>query len=396
MTHISHKALFKQVNAQTSPLPINLEIIKAKDIYLYDIDGKQYMDLISGIAVSNIGHCNNNVIKAIEHQINQYMHLMVYGEYVLAPQVQLAKALVDILPEKLDNVYFVNSGSEAVETAVKLAKRYTGRPKIAAFKNAYHGSSMGALSLMGNEYFKQAFRPLIPGIIHLNFNNTEDLKQITDDIAAVIIEPVQGEAGVISANNDFLQALHKKCIETGALLIFDEIQTGFGRTGKMFCFEHNKIIPDILLMAKGMGGGMPIGAIVAGKEIMHSFTNNPVLGHITTFGGHPVCCAAALANLNFIIEQNLIATVDEKANLFKKLLQHPKIKQFRNKGLMIALEFEDAKTNLKCIGKCIHAGVITDWFLFNDKSMRIAPPLIITPDEIEKACKVILQAINES
>lgn len=396
MTHISHKALFKQVNAQTSPLPMNLEIVKAKDIYLYDVDGKSYMDLISGIAVSNIGHCNANVIKAIEYQIHQYMHLMVYGEYVIAPQVQLAKALVDILPEKLDNVYFVNSGSEAVEGAVKLAKRHTKRPKIVAFKNAYHGSSMGALSLMGNEYFKQAFRPLIPGTVHLEFNNYNQLDQITSDFAAVIIEPVQGEAGVIPANPDFIQALHKKCRETGALLIFDEIQTGFGRTGKMFCFEHYNLVPDILLMAKGMGGGMPIGAVVASKEIMHSFTSNPVLGHITTFGGHPVCCAAALANLNFILEQQLVNSVDEKASLFKKLLQHGKIKQFRNKGLMMALEFEDAKTNFKNIENCIKAGAITDWFLFNDKSMRIAPPLIITPEEIKKACDIILQAIDEN
>lgn len=389
---ISQRQLFLNHLAQTSDSPLLLEIEKAEGVYLYSSQGKKYIDLISGIGVSNVGHRHPKVIAAIEEQIQKYLHLMVYGEYVQTPQVALAKKLIDVLPNNLESVYFVNSGSEAVEGALKLAKRYTGRQEIISCYNAYHGSSQGALSVGGNEYFKQAYRPLLPAIRHIHYGSYSDLEKITSKTACVIIETIQGEAGVQVACSNYFQALRERCSQCNTLLILDEIQAGFGRTGKLFAFEHFGIVPDILVLAKGMGGGMPIGAFIASKEIMQSLSNNPILGHITTFGGHPVSCAAALANLDIILSENL--EVEKKADLFRKLLQHPKILSIRHKGLMMAAEFESFAVLKPIIDRAIELGVITDWFLFCDNAMRIAPPLTISFEEIKRACKIILEAIE--
>ncbi len=391
---LTNRQLFQQFLAQTSSSPLALEIVKAEGIYLFDNDGKEYIDLISGISVSNIGHRHPKVIKAITEQLDKYMHLMVYGEYIQSPQVLLAKKLVENLPEPLNNVYIVNSGSEAIEGAMKLAKRYTHRTEIIAFKNAYHGSTHGALSVMGNEEFKISFRPLLPNVTFIEYNNISDLIGITNKTACVVVETIQGEAGVVVPKKEFLVALRNKCTETGTLLILDEIQTGFGRTGSLFAFEQYDIIPDIITIAKGMGGGMPIGAFVASKEIMKSLTDNPVLGHITTFGGHPVCCAAALATVEVILEENLATEALNKEKHFRANLQHPKIRNIRGKGLLLAIEWDESINNKELINRCIEKGIITDWFLFADKLMRIAPPLTISPAEIEKACKTILDCIN--
>jgi acetylornithine/succinyldiaminopimelate/putrescine aminotransferase len=391
---LTQRQLFFNHLAQTSETPLALEIEKAEGIYLTDISGKRYMDLISGISVSNVGHRHPKVLAAIHHQLEKYMHLMVYGEFIQSPQVQLAKLLSDHLPENLSSSYFVNSGSEAIEGAMKLAKRFTGRTEIISFKNAYHGSTHGSLSIMGNEEFKNAFRPLLPDIRHIEYNKISDLKQITTDTACVIIETIQGEAGAIVPQNDFLKLLKKRCNEVGALLVADEIQCGFGRTGKLFAFEHYDFIPDILCLAKGMGGGMPIGAFISSKEIMHSLTNNPHLGHITTFGGHPVSCAASAATLTVLLEEKLIEQVENKEKLFRSLLKHPRIKSINGKGLLLAVEFESYELNKRIIDKCIEKGVITDWFLFNSHSMRIAPPLTITEEEITNACEIILVCIG--
>src|ERR1700757_285162 len=391
--HLAQKQLFLQHVAQTSPAPLALEIISAKGIYLNDVNGKQYIDLISGISVSNIGHCHPEVVEAVKKQAETFMHLMVYGEYVHSPQVALAKALADLLPATLNAVYFVNSGAEATEGALKLAKRFTGRSEIISFKNAYHGSTHGALSVMGSEDFKTSFRPLLPDVKTIEFNNESDLQHITHKTACVIIEPVQGEAGIIAAKQSFLKKLRERCTETETLLIFDEIQTGFGRTGSLFAFEQYQVTPDILLLAKGMGGGMPIGAFISSKQIMDSLTNNPVLGHITTFGGHPVCCAASLANLNVIVKNKLYLRAKEIEIIIKQKLKHPKIKEVRVQGAIAAIDFNDEALNMQIISKCIEAGVITDWFLFNTQSMRIAPPLIISDEELIKACDIILACI---
>jgi len=356
---------------------------------MYGTDQKKYIDLISGIGVSNIGHCHPRVIKAIQEQSEKYMHLMVYGEFIQSPQTELAKRLVQTLPEPLESVYFVNSGTEATEGALKLAKRYTGRKEIISCYNSYHGSSHGALSVMGNEFFKQAFRPLLPGIKHIEYNLTEDLDQITDRTACVIIETIQGEAGVRIADKEYMEALRSKCSATGTLLILDEIQCGFGRTGTFWAFEKYGIKPDILLTAKGMGGGMPIGAFISSREIMNSFTNNPVLGHLTTFGGHPVNCAASIACMDVIADEQLVKEVSKKEAILKTHLKHPGIKEIRSKGLMMAVEFESYSTLKKIIDKAIQKGIVTDWFLFCDNSMRIAPPLIITEDQIIEACEII-------
>lgn len=391
---LSQRQLFLNHLAQTSPAPIGLEIERAEGVYLFDVEGKKYIDLISGISVSNVGHCHSKVIAAISQQSTKYMHLMVYGEYIQSPQVELAKKLSENLPSNLNSCYFTNSGSEAIEGALKLAKRYTKRTKIISCKNAYHGSTQGALSIMGNEYFKQSFRPLLPEIYHIEFNNFNDLNLITEQTACVVIETIQGEAGVIVPQNDYLKAVAAQCKKTGTLLILDEIQCGFGRTGKLFAFEHFNVVPDILCLAKGMGGGMPIGTFISSKKIMECLTNNPVLGHITTFGGNAVCCAASLATLNIILDEKLVDEVEEKETLFKKLLQHPKIKEIRGKGLLLAVQLQNAEQNFASIEKCIKNEVITDWFLFNDSSMRIAPPLTISKQEIEMACDVILKALE--
>lgn len=392
---LTQRQLFLNYNAQTSDSPLLLEFVKAKGCILTDINGKEYLDLIAGIGVSNVGHCHPNVVTAVQKQAENYMHLMVYGEYVQSPQVNFASNLASVLPSNLNCTYFVNSGAEAVEGAMKLAKRFTGRTEIIACNNSYHGSTQGALSLMGCEDFKQAYRPLLADIKFINFNQTPDLKYITNKTAAVFIETMQGEAGIRIPEQEYLTALRNKCNETGTLLVFDEIQCGFGRTGKMFGFEHYNITPDILLLAKGIGGGMPIGAFISSKEIMSVFTNNPILGHITTFGGHPVSCAAGLATLQTIVNEKLVDNVEHKGNLFRKHLKHPAIKDFRGKGLFMAIEFESFEINKAIIDACIEDGIITDWFLHCSKSMRLAPPLIISEEEIEKACQIILKNINK-
>ena len=392
---MNNRQLFLQHLAQTTDFPLLIEIEKAEGVYMYGPDGEKYLDLISGIGVSNIGHRHPRVLSAIQYQMDKYLHLMVYGEYVQSPQSLLAKALTDTLPEKLDNVYLVNSGSEAVEGALKLAKRYTGKPKLVSCVNAYHGSSHGALSVGGNELFKRAYRPLLPGITNIPYDDFSGLEAIDDETAAVLVETVQGEAGIRVGSREWFQALRKKCDETGTLLILDEIQCGFGRTGKFWAFEHYDIVPDMIVCAKGMGGGMPIGAFIANKEVMGAFKNNPILGHITTFGGHPVSAAASLATIQVLKEEALIGQVEEKADLFRTLLVHPEIKSIRNKGLMMAVEFGSFEILKPVIDRAIELGVITDWFLFCDNSMRIAPPLIISQEEIREACSIILQAIEE-
>lgn len=394
--NISHRQLFLNHIAQTSDAPLALEIVKAEHIYLYDQNGKSYIDLISGIAVSNLGHRNPKVVQAIKDQLDAYMHLMVYGEYIQGPQVRLAEALIhSTKSQTLNQVYFTNSGTEAVEGAMKLAKRFTGKTEIISCINAYHGATQGALSLAGDENFKNSFRPLIPGIKNIRHGCLADIQEITDKTAAVIIEIVAGEAGVRLAPEGYFQSLRTKCNETGTLLIFDEIQTGFGRTGTFWAFQSTDIEPDILLTAKGMGGGMPLGAFIASANIMQTLTHQPVLGHISTFGGHPVSCAASLATLEIIQESNLVEEANAKGNLFKQLIQHPTVKEVRGIGLMIAVEFDEFKTVKLIIDECINNGLITDWFLFCDNSLRIAPPLVITEDEIKIACNILLQAIDK-
>ena len=391
---LTQRQLFLQHNAQTTLQPLLLEFVKASGMYLYDPQGRKYMDLIAGIGVSNVGHCHPAVVKAVTEQAERYMHIMVYGEFVQSPQVNFAAALAGILPAGLDCTYFVNSGAEAVEGAMKLAKRYTNRSEIIACHHSYHGSTQGALSLMGNEDFKQAYRPLLPDIKFITYNAIADLDLITEQTAAVFIETVQGEAGIRIADKAYFKALRNKCNATGTLLVLDEIQCGFGRTGKMFGFEHYEIVPDILLLAKGIGGGMPIGAFISSREMMLSLAVHPILGHITTFGGHPVSCAAGLATLQIIVDERIVEGVDEKGDLFKQLLVHPKIKAVRGIGLMMAVEFDSFETNKKIIDACIEDGLITDWFLHCSNSMRIAPPLIITEEEIRYACEVILKNIQ--
>ncbi len=352
------------------------------------------MDLVSGFAVSNIGHRHARVVQAIKDQVDRYLHITVYGEYIQAPQIKFAEKICSVLPGKLNSVYFVNSGTEATEGAMKLAKCYTNRGEIIAFNNSYHGSTQGALSVMGNEYYKQKYRPLLPGIRFINFNQSKELELITEKTAAVIMETIQGEAGIRVPDIAYMQALRKRCDETGTLLILDEIQTGFGRTGKLFGFENFNIIPDILLLAKGMGGGMPIGAFISDKRIMDVLKDNPILGHITTFGGHPVSCAAGLATLKVILQENLINSVEEKENLFRKHLQNRHIKEIRGKGLMLSIQLDTFEHVENISKRCVENGVIIDWFLHCDTALRLAPPLIITDTEIIEACKVISEAID--
>lgn len=397
---ITHRELFLKNVAQTSDFPLSLEIERAEGVYMYGKEGKAYMDLISGIGVSNVGHRHPKVTKAIHNQVDKYLHLMVYGEYIQTPQLLLAEALVKILDKGcrkypvLDNVYFTNSGTEAVEGAMKLAKRYTGRQEIISCVNAYHGATQGALSLSGSENFKRNYRPLLPEIKQIRHGSFEDIQLITFKTAAIFIEIIGGESGVRVPDYQYFIELRKQCDLTGTLLIIDEIQTGFGRTGTFWAFEQFGFYPDVLLCAKGMGGGMPIGAFIANQKVMAVFKNNPILGHITTFGGHPVSAAASLATLKVIYEEKLLDDVKRKAQIFRDLLIHEKIKEVRNQGLMMAVEFENFDTLKPIIDRAIEKGVITDWFLFCDNSMRIAPPLIITDEEIRKACKVILSVIN--
>ena len=391
---LTDRQIFLQNIGQTSDNPLLLEIEMAKGIYLYDKTGKQYIDLCSGVSVSNLGHRNEKVIQAVKNQLDKYMHLMVYGEYIQAPQVKFAKLLTNNLPTQLSSVYFTNSGSEATEGALKLSKRFTGRSEIISMKNAYHGSTHGALSVLGDEYFKRAFRPLLPDIRFIEFNNVDNLQQITNRTACVILEPIQSEAGVILPTNNYLTKLRLRCTQTGTLLIFDEVQTGFGRTGNLFAFQKYNIIPDILTIAKSMGGGLPLGAFVSSKEIMDTLKSNPMLGHITTFGGHPVSCAAAHASLEILLSENIIPEVIEKGNIFRQNLTNSKIKSINGEGLLLAVELESKQQIIKFIDKAVEVGLLTDIFLFAQNKFRIGPPSIITKEEIIKTCKLINKAIE--
>jgi len=392
---MTNRQIFLNHIGQTSPDPLALEIIKASGSKLYDVNNKEYIDLIGGISVCNIGHANQKVIMAIKEQAENFMHVMVNGELVLSPQTAYAKLLTDHLPSNLNAVYFTASGTEATEGAMKLAKRFTGRTQIAAFKNSYHGSTQGSLSIIGDEYWRNAFRPLLPDILHLDYNNFESLDFITTQTACVIAETIQAEAGVIVPEKKWLQALRSKCTETGTLLVLDEIQCGFGRNGTLWAFEQFEIVPDVLLLGKALGGGMPLGAFVADKKTMDSLTNNPVLGHINTFGGHPVCCAAGKAAMQFLLDENLLKLVFQKEKLFLNHLHHAKIKSIRSRGLMLALEFESFDQNKKVINGLLKEGVFTDWFLFASGCLRIVPPLIITEEEILDACNSIIKVVSE-
>jgi len=390
---LDNRRLFLQHVAQTSPNPLALEIARAEGIYLYDPSGKEYIDLIGGISVCNTGHRHPRVVQAIRDQTDRYLHVLVYGELVQSPQVQYATLLAANLPATLNSVYFTNSGAEAVEGAMKLAKRVTGRVEIVAFRQSYHGSTQGALSLIGDEYWRNAYRPLLPGIYHEEYNSQQSLERITERTACVLLETVQAERGVYMPETEWLQALRERCTAVGALLILDEIQAGFGRTGTLWGFQRHGVVPDILLLGKALGGGMPMGAFIADKSIMWALTGDPVLGHITTFGGHPVCCAAGLAALQVLLEEDWIGQVAAKEALFKKRLVHPAIRAVRSCGLLIAVEFDNFEVNKRIIDACIEKGLLTDWYLFAPQCLRIAPPLIITEAEIEKACTIILECI---
>ncbi|MFT4876818.1 MAG: acetylornithine/N-succinyldiaminopimelate aminotransferase [Bacteroidia bacterium] len=370
------------------------EFVRGKGIYLYDKKDKPYLDLISGIAVNNIGHNNKQVVQAVKKQIDKYSHQMVYGEYVVGPQIKLAKRLSKLLPDNLQSFYFLNSGSEAVEGAMKLAKKHTGRGKIVAMRNAYHGSTSGALSMMSDEYYSGPFKPLLPNIHFAELNELATLDIIDEQTAAVFIEPIQSEKGYIPVTQIFLNALRTKCNETGTLLVFDEIQSGIGRTGKLYAFEHYNVVPDILLSAKALGGGMPIGVFISSKEIMDNLSDNPILGHITTFGGHPVSCAAGNAALKFLTKSSLMDEVAEKEALFRELLVHPKIKGISGKGLMLAVQLDSFEEVERTMKRCIERGVIIDWFLYNLECLRISPPLIITKKQIKEVCEVLKEALD--
>lgn len=393
---LTNRQLFLLHLGQTSLAPLMLEIVRAEGVYMYGPDGKKYIDLISGVSVSNTGHSHPRVVEAVKNQAGLYMHLMVYGEIIQSPQVKYAERLTGILPPVLNCCYFVNSGSEAVEGALKLAKRYTGKSRIISFKNSYHGSTHGALSIQGSELYRNAFRPLLPDTFQVFFNDEKSLDSIDNNTACVIIEPVQGEAGVIYPENDFLLKIRRQCNSTGALLIFDEIQTGFGRIGKMFAIDRFGVVPDILLLAKALGGGMPLGAFISSGEIMSALVSNPSLGHITTFGGHPVCCAAGLASLNVIIDEKLSESCNSKSALFKKNLTHPLISEVRGEGLLLAVQLVDPVYVRFVIAHAPDYGLILDYFLFCNDAFRIAPPLIISEEEISIACRQLKKLLNDA
>ncbi len=391
----SQRELFFRHVAQTSPEPLALEIESARGCRLYAAGGKEYLDFISGISVSNIGHNHPEINAAVIEQLNRHTHLLVYGEFIQRAQTELAELLCSVLPASLNNVYFVNSGAEAIDGALKLAKRSTGRFELLSCRNAYHGSSTGPLSIMGSEEYKTAFRPLLPGTGLIEFNNPDDLKYISEKTAAVVIEPFQAEAGVRIPDIAYFTALRKRCNETGTLLILDEVQTGFGRTGKMFAMEHFGIVPDILVLAKALGGGFPLGAFVASESLMKNLTHHPVLGHITTFGGHPVSCAAALAALKVMLREKYFEQVQAKEQIFRSVLSDlPGLVEFRSAGLLMAAEFESFEMNQKIIHALLREGVLTDWFLFSPQSMRLAPPLIISEDEIAGGCEKIKKVVH--
>ena len=389
------KESFITHQGQTTPFPLCIDVESAEGMYVTDKSGKKYLDLVAGVSACTIGHCHPRVVKAIQNQTSKYMHVMVYGEFIQEPQLMLAKKLASLLPDTLNSTYFVNSGVEAIEASMKLSKRYTGRAEIISCKNSYHGSTHGALSIMGKEVFKQKFRPLLPDCRQITYNDVDCLNEITEKTAAVIIEPIQGATGFTTPNNEYLKLVREKCDEVGALLIFDEIQTCFGRTGNLFAFETFDVIPDILCMAKGMGGGMPIGSFTTSTEKMHSLRENPILGHITTFGGHPIVCAASLATLNELCETQLFCEVEKKEILFRALLNHPKIKEIRGKGLMLAIELDDIELCQKVVHRGLEMGIITFFFLFSKTAVRLSPPLTISDEEIRYASNIILNILDE-
>ncbi len=396
MSSMNNRQLFFQHLAQTSDKPIGIEVASAKGIYIMDVNGKKLVDMIAGFSVCNIGHSHPDVIHAIQQQVEKYMHVIVYGEFIQAPQVQYAKALTSLLPENLQSVYFTSSGAEAAEGAMKLAKRVTKRTKIISFKGGYHGSTQGALSIMGDEYFKNAFRPLLPDTFQLRYNNFEDLEQIDSTVACVIVEPVQAESGITPATKDWLAAIAEKCKQHCVLFIFDEIQSGFGRTGSMFAFEQLGVVPDILLVGKALGGGLPLGAFISHPKMMGLLTESPVLGHITTFGGNPVSCAAGHAALKVLLASGWIKEVEAKENILLKEMTHPAIINRTHKGLWMSLQFESDTLTKKIAATCVANGIITDWFLFAEDKIRIAPPLCITDLELSAAIKNIQLSIDQA
>jgi len=392
---MNNRQLFLQHVAQTSTAPLGIEMVEAAGVTLTDVDGKAYTDFIAGFSVCNIGHSHPEVVKAVQEQAAKYMHLIVYGEFIESPQVQYASLLASHLPKNLDCVYFTSSGAEATEGALKLAKRVTGKTKIIACNKAYHGSTQGALSVMGDEYWRNAFRPLLPEVYHFDYNDDALVAAIDNTVACVIVEPVQAESGVTPGRKEWLAAIRKKCDEHCVLLIFDEIQSGFGRTGSLFAFEQMGVVPDVLLVGKALGGGMPLGAFISSHKLMSTLTVAPVLGHITTFGGHPVSCAAGKKALEILTEQKLMDTVGAKSALLQSLLVHPAIVQMQGIGLWFSLRFTSDTLAQKVAHACVQNGVITDWFLFAPDAIRVAPPLIITEPEIRAACRIILQSIDQ-
>lgn len=392
---MNNRQLFLQHVAQTSTAPLGIEMVEAAGVTLTDVDGKTYTDFIAGFSVCNIGHSHPEVVKAVQEQAAKYMHLIVYGEFIESPQVQYAALLAKHLPENLDCVYFTSSGAEATEGALKLAKRVTGKTKILACNKAYHGSTQGALSVMGDEYWRNAFRPLLPEVYHFDYNDDALVDAIDNTVACVIVEPVQAESGVTPGRKEWLAAIRKKCDEHCVLLIFDEIQSGFGRTGTLFAFEQMGVVPDVLLVGKALGGGMPLGAFISSHKLMSTLTVAPVLGHITTFGGHPVSCAAGKKAFEILLQEKYIDTVPAKSKLLKTLLQHPAIVQMQGIGLWFSLQFSSDMLAQKVAHTCVQNGVITDWFLFASDCIRVAPPLIITETEIRAACGIILQSIDQ-
>ena len=397
MSEILRKQFLRHV-AQTSPAPQLIEVERAEGVFFYTPEGKPYYDLISGVSVSNVGHANRAVVEAVQRQAAEYMHIMVYGEMVERPQVELARLLAETLPEPLDSVYFLNSGAEAVEGALKLAKRYTGRTEMISMRRAYHGSTHGAMSMMGapeGEEWKNAFRPLLPDTKAIRFNHKEDLKQITERTACVLCEPVQGEAGVRPPEDGFLQALRERCSQVGALLIFDEIQVGMGRSGEMFAMQRYGVTPDIVCLAKALGGGMPLGAFVSSHKIMSTLTFDPVLGHITTFGGHPVCCAAGLAAMRFLIDNKVVEDVERKGAMYEELLKdHPAVREIRRSGLLLAVELGASEKLYRLMDLFIEEGILSDWFLYCDTAFRISPPLIISDEEIRDSVSLIRKCLD--
>ncbi|WP_410493951.1 aspartate aminotransferase family protein [Chryseobacterium sp. T16E-39] len=387
---------FFTYQAQTTQFAAGFEVEKAEGSYIFGTDGKKYLDFVAGVSANTLGHSHPKIVNAIKEQADRYLHVMVYGEYAQDQPVALCKLLAESTPDPLEITYLVNSGAEAIDGSLKLAKRYTGREEIISFKDSYHGNTHGALSVSGNEYHKREFRPLLPMVSFIEFNNQNDLNKITEKTACVILETIQGAAGFLVPQNDYLKSLKERCEQVGALLILDEIQPGFGRTGKLFSFEHYGIVPDILVMGKGMGGGVPVGAFMSSKEIMDCLSHSPKLGHITTFGGNPLIAAASHATLKEILESGLMDEVDEKERLFRELLVHPKIENINGRGLMLAVNLGAPEYTLKVAQKCMQKGLVLFWQLYRNEYLRISPPLTISLDEIREGCQIILDVLNEN